>query len=228
MIENPFLVCSDLVKLYETAGAETVALQGFDLTAVPGELLAVVGPSGSGKTTLVNILGGLDRPSAGQVRVDGQDLFRLSSVGLSRYRRAKVGFVWQESRRNLLPYLNGLENVKLPMSLAGRGGNNQQAAEELLERVGLWEERYTGIAQLTAEQQQLVATAAALANGPKLFLADEPAGGLDSDAAQFLYRTIQQASRDLNVTGVIASHDPLVAAYTDRVVAIRDGQVVEV
>jgi putative ABC transport system ATP-binding protein len=228
VIENPFLVCSDLVKLYETAGVETVALQGLDLMAAPGELLAVIGPSGSGKTTLLNVLGGLDRPSAGQVWVDGQDLFRLSSVGLSRYRRAKVGFVWQESRRNLIPYLNGVENVRLPMSLAGRGGENQQAAEELLERVGLWGERYTHIAQLTMEQQQLVATAAALANGPKLLLTDEPAGGLDSGAAHLLYRTIQQASRDLNVTGVIASHDPLVANYADRVVAIRDGQVVAV
>jgi ABC-type lipoprotein export system ATPase subunit len=224
--QNPFVVCSDLVKIYETARVETVALQGLNLLVAPGELLAVLGPSGSGKTTLLNILGGLERPSAGTVWVDGQNLFRLSNAELGRYRRAKVGFVWQDSGRNLIPYLTVLKNVELPVALAGRSGNGRESAERSLERVGLGKERHGHLAHLSVEQQQLVAVAAALANGPKLLLVDEPAGHVDSVAAQTIYSAVQRASRELMLTTVIASHDPEIAQYVDRVVAIRDGQVV--
>jgi putative ABC transport system ATP-binding protein len=137
MAQEPFIICDNLVKIYQVADLESVALQGLDLVVASGELLGIVGPSGSGKSTLMNILGGIDRPSAGRVWVDGQDLLKMSDAALNRYRRSKVGFVWQQGSRNLVPYLNALENVELPMTLAGQdGGGKRQQAEELLEAVG--------------------------------------------------------------------------------------------
>ena len=138
MAQEPFIICDNLVKIYQVADLESVALQGLDLVVASGELLGIVGPSGSGKSTLMNILGGIDRPSAGRVWVDRQDLLKMSDAALNRYRRSKVGFVWQQGSRNLVPYLNALENVELPMTLAGQdGGGKRQHAEGLLEAVGL-------------------------------------------------------------------------------------------
>ncbi len=187
-------------------------------------MLGVVGPSGSGKSTLMTILGGLDRPSAGRVWVNDQDLLKLSDLGLDHYRRSKVGFVWQQSSRNLVPYLSALENVLLPMTLAGAGGRKRQRALELLEIVNLAERRYHLPVQMSGGEQQRAAIAVALANAPHLLLADEPTGEVDSATALTIYQTFQRLRQSLGLTIVIVSHDPGIARHVDRVVAIRDGK----
>ncbi|MCD6289427.1 MAG: ABC transporter ATP-binding protein [Anaerolineae bacterium] len=225
MAQEPFIICDNLVKIYKVADLEVVALQGLDLVVAPGELLGIVGASGSGKSTLMNILGGLDRPSAGRVWVDGYDLLKLSDAELNRYRRSKVGFVWQQGARNLIPYLNALENVELPMTLAGvTGRKRRKRAEELLEAVGLADRRHHHLAQLSGGEQQRVAIAVALANHPSLLLADEPTGEVDSATALTIYKTFQELNRELGLTTVIVSHDIGLARHVDRVVAIRDGK----
>jgi len=226
MVQEPFIICDNLVKIYQVADLESVALQGLDLVVSSGELLGIIGPSGSGKSTLMNILGGIDRPSAGRVWVDGQDLLKMSDAALNRYRRSKVGFVWQQGSRNLVPYLNALENVELPMTLAGQdGGGKRQHAEELLEAVGLAERRHHRLAQMSGGEQQRVAIAVALANNPILLLADEPTGEVDSATALTIYETFQHLNREYGLTTLIVSHDPGIARHVDRVVAIRDGKM---
>jgi putative ABC transport system ATP-binding protein len=222
---SPMIVCDNLVKIYQVADLETVALQGLDLVVAPGELMGVVGPSGSGKSTLMNILGGLDRPSAGRVWVDGQDLLKFSDAALDRYRRSEVGFVWQQGSRNLVSYLTALENVELPMTLAGRnGGRKRKRAEEMLEAVGLAGRRHHRLAQMSGGEQQRVAIAVALANSPRLLLADEPTGEVDSATALVIYETFKRLNREYGLTTLIVSHDPSIARHVDRVVAIRDGK----
>jgi len=223
--QEPAIVCDNLVKIYQVADLETVALQGLDLVVGQGELLGMVGVSGSGKSTLMNILGGLDRPSAGRVWVYGSDLLKLSDADLNDYRRTKVGFVWQQGARNLIPYLNAQENVELPMTLAGGSHKNRQWAGELLEMVGLAERRQHRLSELSGGEQQRVAIAVALANRPRLLLADEPTGEVDSETALRIYGIFQMLNRELNVTTVIVSHDPGIARHVDRVVAIRDGRM---
>jgi ABC-type lipoprotein export system ATPase subunit/bifunctional DNA-binding transcriptional regulator/antitoxin component of YhaV-PrlF toxin-antitoxin module len=226
MAQEPFIICDNLVKIYKVAELEVVALQGLDLVVGPGELLGIVGASGSGKTTLMNVLGGLDRPSAGRVWVDGQDLLKLSTGELNQYRRMSVGFVWQQGARNLIPYLNAQDNVQLPMTLAGRTGRAaRRRAQELLDLVGLAERRKHHLSELSGGEQQRVAIAVALANEPKLLLADEPTGELDSATAQTIYKLFQDLNRDLGLTTMIVSHDPGVMRQVNRVVAIRDGKM---
>jgi ABC-type lipoprotein export system ATPase subunit len=225
MTNTPLIICENLVRIYKVADLEVVALQGLDLTVAPSEMLGVVGASGSGKTTLLNILGGLDRPSAGRVTVDGQDLLKLSEGALDRYRRAQVGFVWQQTGRNLVPYLSARENVELPMTVAGRGFREKRArSRELLEAVGLWEHRRHRLAQLSGGQQQRVAIAVALANRPKLLLADEPTGEVDSATAQSILALLRELSQSYGLTTIIVTHDTQIARRVDRVVAIRDGK----
>jgi len=219
------IVCDNLVKIYKIANLEVVALQGLDLVVQRGELLGIVGASGSGKTTLMNILGGLDRPSAGRVWVDGYDLLKMSDSALDTYRRAKVGFVWQQGGRNLVPYLNALENVVLPMTLAGRTGRKKRRhGEELLEAVGLAHRRHHYLQQMSGGEQQRVAIAVALANDPPLLLADEPTGEVDTATALTIYQTFQRLTNELGLTTLIVSHDPTIARQVHRVVAIRDGR----
>jgi putative ABC transport system ATP-binding protein len=225
MAQEPFIICDNLVKIYKIAELEVVALQGLDLVVAPGELLGIVGASGSGKSSLMNILGGIDRPSAGRVWVDGYDLLKMSDMTLNRYRRAKVGFVWQQGARNLVPYLNALENVELPMTLAGKGGRKKRRrAEELLDAVGLAERRRHYLPQMSGGEQQRVAIAVALANSPTLLLADEPTGEVDTATALTIYKTFQDLSREFGLTTLIVSHDPGIARHVNRVVAIRDGK----
>lgn len=219
---RPLVVCHGLVKIYRVADLETVALQGLDLEVGRGEVLAVVGKSGSGKTTLLNILGGLDRPSAGRAMVGGLDLVQASDAELARYRREGVGFVWQQSARNLVPYLTALENVQLPMRLAGRG---TRRAGELLEAVGLAHRAHHRPAQLSGGEQQRVAIAVALANSPPLLLGDEPTGEVDTETAHSIYRLLRDLNRQLGTTIIIVTHDRNVSDYVDRVVSIRDGRV---
>ena len=224
-MSEPFILCDGLVKIYKIAGLEQVALRELNLTIEKGEVMSIVGASGSGKTTLMNILGGLDRPSAGRVRVDGHDLLRMSDSQLNRYRREKVGFVWQQSARNLISYLNAVDNVILPMTVAGKTRHNRQQAEDLLSLVGLDKRRYHQLSELSGGEQQRVAIAVALANHPPLLLADEPTGEVDTTTAQLIYDTFRTLTREMGITTVIVSHDPGISRQVDRVVAIRDGML---
>jgi putative ABC transport system ATP-binding protein len=224
-VTEPLITCDNLVKIYRIADLEVVALQGLDLTVPEGEMLGIVGASGSGKSTLLNILGGLDRPSAGRVTVGDRNLLKLSDAALDRYRRAQVGFVWQQVARNLIPYLSARENVELPMTVAGAGlREKRKRSRELLERVGLWEHRRHRLAQLSGGQQQRVAICVALANRPRLLLADEPTGEVDSATAQGLLDLLHELNQDYGLTTIIVTHDPQIARRVDRVVAIRDGK----
>jgi ABC-type lipoprotein export system ATPase subunit len=219
------IICENLVKIYKVAELEVVALQGLDLTVEGGEMIAIVGPSGSGKTTLLNIIGGLDRPSAGKVIVNGQDLLKMSDSELDEYRRHQVGFVWQQVARNLIPYLTARENVELPMTISGlRWKERRGWADELLEMVGLADRRHHKLAQLSGGEQQRVAIAVALANRPILLLADEPTGEVDSATARGIYETFKRLNSSYGLTTIIVTHDPQIAEFVDRIVAIRDGK----
>ena len=225
MSEEPLIICDNLVKIYKMADLEIVALQGLDLVVEEGELMALVGPSGSGKSTLMNILGGLDRPSAGRVVVDGRDLLKLSDTRLNKYRREEVGFVWQQPSRNLISYLSAIENVRLPMTVAGVGAREKRRRSiELLEAVGLGERKRHRLAEMSGGEQQRVAIAVALANYPRLLLADEPTGEVDSQMAQEILGTLRKLNREIGVTIIIVTHDPRIASEVDRVIAIRDGR----
>lgn len=230
MRSNPsesLVICENLVRIYKVDDLEVVALQGLDLIVRRGEMLGIVGNSGSGKTTLMNILGGLDFPSAGRVSVDGLDLLTLTGKSLNDYQRHKVGFVWQQTSRNLLPYLTAQENIELPMTVAWNGGLPQQRAwsSELLNAVGLYERRTHKLAQLSGGEQQRVAIAVALANRPVLLLGDEPTGEVDSITAQAIMDTFRKLGTLMDLTIIIVTHDPHIARQVDRVVAIRDGKI---
>jgi len=223
---EPLIVCENLVKIYKVTEIEVVALQGLDLTVEPGELMGIVGASGSGKSSLLNVLGGLDRPSAGRVMVGGQDLLKMSDHELDRYRRTKVGFVWQQVARNLVPYLSAQANVELPMTVANLSRTRKRArSRELLEAVGLWDHRAHRLVQLSGGQQQRVAIAVAMANQPDLLLADEPTGELDSTTAQQILELLQQMNERYGLTTIIVTHDPHIARAVNRVVTIRDGRI---
>ena len=225
--KKPLIICENLVKIYKVADLEVVALQGLDLIVERGEMLGIVGTSGSGKSTLMNILGGLDRPSAGRVSVDGIDLLNLSEVGLNQYQRSKVGFVWQQTSRNLIPYLTAIENIELPMTMAWQMNRREKRewAEELLESVGLYQRRFHKLNQLSGGEQQRVAIAVGLANKPVMLLGDEPTGEVDSVTAQAIMNTFRMLRDRLDLTIIIVTHDPRIAEQVDRVVAIRDGKI---
>jgi ABC-type lipoprotein export system ATPase subunit len=222
---GPIVVCDNLVKIYKVADLEVVALQGLDLEVQAGEMIAIVGASGSGKSTLLNILSGLDVSSAGSCLVDGNDLTRLSSVQRINYRRYVVGQIWQQSGRNLLPELTAQANVELPQMLSGVSSARRiQHAKELLERVGLSHALHKRPEQLSGGEQQRVAVAVALANQPKVLLADEPTGELDSVTAEELFALLRQLNEELGLTIVTVTHDAAIAAIADRTIAIRDGR----
>jgi ABC-type lipoprotein export system ATPase subunit len=214
--------CDNLVKIYKATGIEVVALQGLDLTIEPGEMMAIIGNSGSGKSTLLNILGGLDRPSAGRVTVGGIDLLKLSDKELVKYRRDTVGFVWQNNARNLIPYLTALQNVEFPMNISYR--KRRVRAKELLDAVGLSHRINSKLMQLSGGEQQRVAIAIALANEPKMILADEPTGAVDTNTASKILSVLRKLNETYKVTVIIVTHDMQVSRAVDRVVAIRDGK----
>ncbi|MDK2991561.1 MAG: hypothetical protein PWP48_794, partial [Clostridiales bacterium] len=214
--------CEELVKIYKVADLEVVALQGLDLEVEEGELLAVIGNSGSGKSTLLNMLGGLDRPTAGRLFVDGKDLLKMSDKDLVKYKRDTVGFIWQNSGRNLIPYLTALENVELPMLIAGK--LLKERARELLERVGMEGKMNRKLGELSGGEQQRVAISIALANNPRLLLADEPTGSVDTKMADQILDLLRELNRSMKITTVIVTHDMRLAKKVDRVVAIRDGK----
>ena len=224
--DDAFIICENLVKIFKVAETEVLALQGLDLSIKQGELIGIVGASGSGKSTLMNVLGGLIRPSVGQIVVAGQNLLKMSSGELDHYRQVDVGFVWQQGSRNLIPYLSALENVTLPMTLAGRVGRGvTERATMLLDMVGLEHRYHHKPLQLSGGEQQRVAIAVALANDPQLLLADEPTGDLDSATSGQVYDLFKQLNRELDLTIIIVSHDPEIAKQVGRVVAIRDGKM---
>lgn len=219
------IVCDNLVKIYKVADLEVVALQGLDLAVDEKEFVAIVGASGSGKSTLLNILGGLDTPSAGAVSVAGHDLLNMQRRERTVYRRHVVGFVWQQTARNLLPYLSARENVELPMTLYGaKAAYRRLHAMELLELVGLADRHAHRPAELSGGEQQRVAIAIALANAPEVIFADEPTGELDSATSSEVFEVLRSANREAGVTIVVVTHDPLVAEHVSRTVAIRDGR----
>lgn len=231
MNAEPLIICENLVKIYRLnqdggTSIEVQALQGLDITVADGEMIGIVGASGSGKSTLMNILGGLDRPTGGRVLVERQNLGGLSERALDAYRLHKVGFVWQQATRNLIPYLTALENIELPLTLSGHvGKSSRERATQLLKTVGLRERMQHRIEELSGGEQQRVAIAIALANRPKLLLADEPTGELDTATAKSIYDLFRALNNDLGLTIVIVSHDLGIAQHVDRVVAVRDGKL---
>jgi ABC-type lipoprotein export system ATPase subunit len=219
------IVCEGLVKIYKVADLEVVALQGLDLHVEPGEFVALIGASGSGKSTLMHILGGLDVPSAGRAVVAGNDLAALDRGARTDYRRRVIGFVWQQTARNLLAYLTARQNVELPMLLAGVGRvEREQRAQELLERVGLPDRADHRPSALSGGEQQRVAIAVAIANRPSVLFADEPTGELDSATAHEVFDLMRSLNQELGVTIVVVTHDPLVSEQVSRTIAIRDGR----
>jgi putative ABC transport system ATP-binding protein len=193
--------CDGLVKIYRVADREVVALQGLELTVNTGEMLALVGPSGAGKSTLLNVVGGLDQPSAGQVLVGGANLADFPNAALDRYRREQTGFVWQLPGRNLISYLTARENVALPMAMARLPSRTRrERVSELLEVVGLSDRADHTPVQLSGGEQQRVAIAVALANHPRLLLADEPTGELDSATARVIYETFRRLNETFGLT----------------------------
>jgi len=218
----PMVECENLVKIYKTAEIEVVALQGLDLVVEAGEFMAIIGNSGSGKSTLLNMLGGLDRPSAGTLLVDGKDLLKFTDRQLVEYRRDTVGFVWQNNARNLIPYLTAQQNVELPMLFTGKA--RSERAAELLEIVGLTQRRHSKLMQLSGGEQQRVAIAIALANNPRMILADEPTGAVDNRTATQILSVLRKLSETYKVTIIIVTHDRQISRSVDRVAAIRDGR----
>lgn len=223
---DALIVCDRLVRVFSAEGVEVQALQGLDLLVAEGELMALVGASGSGKSTLMNILAGLDVPTAGSAKAAGCDLLAMGPKERLRYRRDVVGFVWQQTSRNLLSYLTAAQNITLPMQLRGRGRNRERAAraESLLEMLEVTECRDRRPAQMSGGQQQRVAIAVALANNPALLLADEPTGELDSATGEQVFAAFRRANEELGTTIVIVTHDQAVANEVRRTVAIRDGR----
>jgi ABC-type lipoprotein export system ATPase subunit len=198
----------------------------MDIVVAEGEMLGIVGASGSGKSTLLNVLGGLDRPTGGRALVGKQDLGQLSPSALDVYRRKTVGFVWQQGSRNLISYLTALENIELPLTLSGQVGKpRRERALELLELVGLQERLDHRLEELSGGEQQRVAVAISLANRPRLLLADEPTGELDTATAQTIYNLLRKLNKQFGLTMIIVSHDPGIARHVDRVVAVRDGKL---
>lgn len=219
-----YIHCKNVVKAYQVSGHEIVSLRGIDFTMGQGEMVAIVGPSGAGKSTLLNLLGGLDKPTAGQLSVGGINLLELKGRRLAEYRLKQVGFVWQNVTRNLLPHRSALHNVTLPMMLSGMSTlQRRRQARELLEAVGLSDQTHKRPAALSGGQQQRVAIAVALANHPSLLLADEPTGALDRKNAIQVMQLINDLRGRYGLTVLMVTHDLDIAAYADRTLTLRDG-----
>src|SRR6202044_1250402 len=206
-------------------GIEVQALQGLDLLIAEGELIALIGAAGSGKSTLMNILAGLDTPTAGTVYVADHNLGAMTGKARLAYRRSTVGFLWQQTARNLLPYLTARQNVIIPMKFAGPARRPRaRRADELLDMLGVAYCAGRRPAQMSGGEQQRTAIATAIANGPRVLLADEPTGELDSAPARDVFGALQTANPELGVTVLVVTHDPAVSAEVRRTIAIRDGR----
>lgn len=218
--------CNNVIKIHKQGNLEVVALQGLDFTMEQGEFVSIVGASGAGKSTLLTILGGFERPSAGKAIVVGTDLSDISSKDLTRYYRRDVGFVWQDFTRNLLPYLKALQNVELPLLLGGVGRRKRkQRALALLEAVGLRGKAHAEIHTLSGGEQQRLALCVALAAGPKLLLADELTGELDTETSLEIFELLRQLAHSGGLSILVVTHDVAIAQRTDRVIRIADGRI---
>jgi putative ABC transport system ATP-binding protein len=213
----------DLSKVYKMGEVEVHALRGLSLKVKPGEVLAVMGPSGSGKSTLMNILGCLDRPTSGSYELDGESVANLDDDQLADIRSRKVGFIFQTF--NLLGRTSALENVALPLRYAGVTNGRSERARKALEAVGLGDRLHHRPNELSGGQQQRVAIARALVNDPAMIMADEPTGNLDSKAGEDIMKLLLGMNKERGVTLIIVTHDPEIAAQTDRIINIRDGHV---
>ncbi|UJP10864.1 ABC transporter ATP-binding protein [Microbacterium sp. KUDC0406] len=220
------IVCEGLVRIFTAQGVEVQALQGLELRMSAGEMVALVGASGSGKSTLLGILAGLDRPTAGAARVAGHDLVTMRGAERLEYRRRSVGFVWQQSARNLLPYLSARENIAMVHEVAGVVPRAERAGtgDELLEQLGAAEVADKRPADMSGGQRQRVAIAVALANRPRVLLADEPTGELDEVTSAEVLGAMEAVNRERGVTTLIVTHDVAVTEHVERTVRIRDGR----
>ena len=220
----PLVEAAGLSRDFPMGNGVVHALRGIDLVVPRGQLVAVVGRSGSGKTTLLNLVGGLDRPTAGSVRLDGEELAHLPESALVQLRRRRVGFVFQAF--GLLPILSAAENVEVPMRLLRTDPvERSERVRQLLDLVGLGERMGHRPHELSGGEQQRVALARALANRPELLVADEPTGHLDSQTGRTIMRLIQSLVRHEGVTAIVATHDPVLMDLADRIIELSDGQV---
>jgi putative ABC transport system ATP-binding protein len=224
LLEIPAARAEGLTKCYRRGVEEVRALDGVELTLEAGEFVAVVGPSGSGKSTLMNLLGCMDRPTAGRLWIAGEEVAGLGDAGLTRMRRAHIGFIFQQF--HLLPTLTVLENVLLPASFGGRKVDGSARARVLLERVGLGRRLHHRPSQLSGGEMQRVAVARALINSPKLLLADEPTGNLDTEASAVVLDLFRALHAE-GLTVVLVTHNPELAARAGRVIRLRDGRIAE-
>jgi len=224
--EEKLIVCEGLVRIYRTEESKVMALQGLELEIRRGEMLALIGKSGSGKSTLLNMIGGLETPSAGRLYVEGRDLASFTAKEIEAYRKRKVGFVWQNSAKNLMPYLTAQQNVEMPMCFAGISGHRRERrAMELLREVGLEGHEDKFPHQLSGGEQQRTAIAVALANDPQILLADEPTGAVDTRTAQHILRLFHRLNKDRGLTILIVTHDRELAGLVNRTVRISDGKI---
>ena len=216
--------CDNLVKIYNTADTEVMALQGLDITIDKGEFMAIIGSSGSGKSTFLNMIGALDTPTAGKLFIDGKDLFRLSKKEIVEYKRKTVGFVWQNNARNLLPFLTAEENVMAPQMFSS-DKDKRERAQYLLKLVGLEKKIKEYPLKMSGGEQQRVAIATALANNPKILLADEPTGAVDVKTSERIFEVFSHINKEFGTTVVIVTHDMKLADKVHRVASIRDGKI---
>lgn len=224
MSENYAVEAKSLIKVYKTGELEVQALRGLSVTVTKGEMVALIGPSGSGKSTLLNIIGGLDRATAGSISVMGSDLTQLNASQLVEFRRKTVGHVFQNM--NLIPTLTAAENVELPMAALGvKKDARHKRVEELINVVSLKERMDHKPGELSGGEQQRIALAAALANDPPLILADEPTGDLDTENAMIVVNYLAKVNKELGKTIIMVTHDPRVARAASRLLRIQDGVI---
>jgi ABC-type lipoprotein export system ATPase subunit len=223
---DAIIYCDRVVRIFKVGGVEVQALQGLDLTVGPGELTALVGASGSGKSTLLNILAALDQPTGGQARVAGHDLLTMRGKERLAYWRSTVGFLWQQTSRNLLAHLTAAENIAMPMKLAGVGRSERnRRTRDILALMGISDCRDRTVPEMSGGQQQRAAVGVAIANNPRVLLADEPTGELDDATASEVFAAIRAANSETGATILIVTHDAAVSEHVTRTIAIRDGRI---
>ena len=223
--KQAMIECENLVKIYKTKDIEVLALQGLELRVDTGEMMAIIGNSGSGKSTFLNMIGGLARPSAGRLFVDGKNLFKLTDRELAEYKRSTVGFVWQNNARNLLPYLTASENVQMPMMITGQKQRAERALE-LLEIVGMAHRKNSKLSELSGGEQQRVAIARAMAHKPRVIFADEPTAELDTNTGLQVIKIFKELAASDGITFVMTTHDTGLMDFGDCVYELKDGELV--